>query len=326
MKDITGTKAASQRGLRKGSKWLLYVAVSAVALLLIPSFAVGVDDSSAEPELSGFHPGLYDGNGHKLEVPLFTDPNIPFDTETREDGTFYQVVAGQPIDCVPAFFAVSADNNADRGRFKVTVWMEGLDNTWMDYCGVRVYATSGQNVFHADLTKAGQYKAHFFVEDEVIANFENDVMYRISLETLGGSQSSTAPGPIENITVWFEAELIPDYSIVQFTALGRIVEDRILYEDDKVGTLPELTMSGYTLEGWYDPEGNQVTADTHVYDLAHTTERLIVVDAKCIDDGHWPKVIEWDDSPIHHEDGSVTYTHHKLIIFDANYPNGKWIY
>ena len=62
-----------------------------------------------------------------------------------------------------------------------------------------------------------------------------------------------------------EDEIIPNYTIV-FKDNNNIVSTITRYKDEKLGTLPTLTKTGYTLDGWYTSNsgGEKITSSTTV--------------------------------------------------------------
>ena len=314
---------ASAGGLRR-HRLALICLLSALALAAVLGSVLLSDCSSADGD-ARYWVDLEGDDGKPLTVPIIDNTYFSFDTATRPDGLYYELDTGVPIDSNPAYFAVRAEQGADRCLYRVSVGMEGMSGTWMDYYGIRVITDDG---CYADLRKDNNYASPLYKDGE-LASLESGVRHRISLVTLGGSQRDMVPGPIGNIRIYVEAEPVPGYHEIEFVSLGVVIESKILFETEELGPLPVPVRSGFFFEGWYDSDGNRVNALTTVSELS--SDRL---DARWSENpDEWPKITHTVETVVN-PDGSVTVidttlieqsdgSYQRVVVETTTYPDGS---
>ncbi len=306
--DTAGGCGYFGRSGRKAFRKLFCIAVSALALILVLSPMLTDSDSSAETNSDTIRLVLYDADGQELTSPLINDPIISFSTLSTPDGVVYELSTGDPIESCPAYFVIRADSGTGHGLFKVSVKIEGLDDTWVDNYGIRVCSDNGSI---ADLTKDGNSYESLFYKGDLFSTFEMNKRYSISFATLAGSYVSTTPiGELGNFTVILEAEPIPEFHTVLFLSDNVLVEQKLLRDIDVLGTFPDVQSQGRDPIGWIDYDGNTVTESTLVSDLP--SDMVIALYG-------WPIIIEWEEQYIDEEGSKITDKIRKEINEDTSY-------
>ena len=306
--DTAGNRGYFVRSNRKAFRKLFCIAVSALALILVLSPMLTDSDSSADTDESTIRLVLYDADGQELTSPLINDPIISFSTLTTPDGVVYELSTGDPIESCPAYFVIRADSGTGHGLFKVSVKIEGLDDTWVDNYGIRVCSDDGSI---ADLTKDGNSYESLFYKGDLFSTFEMNKRYSISFATLAGSYVSTTPiGELGNFTVILEAEPIPEFHTVLFLSDNELVEQKLLRDIDMLGEFPDVQSQGRDPIGWIDYDGHIVTESTMVSDLP--TDMVIALYG-------WPIIIEWQEQYIDEEGSKITDKIRKEINEDTSY-------
>ena len=306
--DTAGNRGHFGRSGRKAFRKLFCIAVSALALILVLSPMLTDSDSSADTNSDTIRLVLYDADGQELTSPLINDPIISFSTLTTPDGVVYELSTGDPIESCPAYFVIRADSGTGHGLFKVSVKIEGLDDTWVDNYGIRVCSDNGSI---ADLTKDGNSYESLFYKGDLFSTFEMNKRYSISFATLAGSYVSTTPiGELGNFTVILEAEPIPEFHTVLFLSDNVLVEQKLLRDIDVLGEFPDVQSQGRDPIGWIDYDGHIVTESTLVSDLP--SDMVIALYG-------WPIIIEWQEQYIDEEGSKITDKIRKEINEDTSY-------
>ena len=306
--DTAGSCGYFGRSGRKAFRKLFCIAVSAIALILVLSPMLTDSDSSADTDESTIRLVLYDADGQELTSPLINDPIISFSTLSTPDGVVYELSTGDPIESCPAYFVIRADSGTGHGLFKVSVKIEGLDDTWVDNYGIRVCSDNGSI---ADLTKDGNSYESLFYKGDLFSTFEMNKRYSISFATLAGSYVSATPiGELGNFTVILEAEPIPEFHTVLFLSDNVLVEQKLLRDIDVLGEFPDVQSQGRDPIGWIDYDGHIVTESTLVSDLP--SDMVIALYG-------WPIIIEWQEQYIDEEGSKITDKIRKEINEDTSY-------
>ena len=315
MKDVRGTGKSPKRDVRKTSRKLICLAVSALALAMVLSPILIYDDSSADT-VNNVHMDLYDANDQPLTSPLMDNTSLAFDTTTTPEGIVYELRDGVPIDSTSAYFLIRTDGSgAGYGLFKVTVGMyiwDGvnkipLDSTWLQYYGIRVSTSDGST---ADLSSTNSFET-MFQKGGVDTAYEMNKRYFVSFSTLSGSHIlDVEPGTIDNIRVEFTAEPIAEYHNVEYYSDSTLVESRLLRDFDTIGPFPDVQSGGRDPIGWIDYDGNLVNEDTPVSELP--SDMVIALYG-------WPVIIEKQTEYIDAEGNDVTEKLRKEIYEDGHY-------
>ena len=317
MKDVRGTGKSPKRDVRKTSRKLICLVVSAMALAVTLSPIIVASDSSADTVNDTLHMDLYDANDQILTSPLMENSRLTFNTTTTPEGVIYELEGGVPIDSTPAYFLIRNDGGGGGySLFKVSVKayiQDPLDpehpgslaDTWLQYYGIRVSASDGST---ADLNAANSFEM-MFRKGGADTAFEMDQRYTITFSTLSGSHILDAePDMIENITFEFTAEPIAEYHNVEYYSDSTLVETRLLRDFDTIGPFPPV--QGRDPIGWIDYEGNILDEDTTVFELP--TAMVIALYG-------WPVIIEKQTEYIDAEGNDVTEKLRKEIYEDGHF-------
>lgn len=288
-----------------GRKRLRCLAVLALAMaFLLPTFFIA-DDSSAVAGDEELDMEFLDSNGNVLTTPLFNS-RIPFSTVTTPNGVMFELEPGTQINDRPAYFVIRTVNGADHGLFRVTVKIEGIQNSWMNECGIRV---SSDNGIKADLTADNSYMARFKTGNND-AYFELGEIYSISFASLNHVIYGFVPENVDGIKVILFAESVEpprDTRTVRFISDDTVVEERTYGSEDILDTLPTVTKSGSVFTGWLDFDGNVVTEEMLAVNLPADPIGEYVIQAQW--DGQWPIITETTDET---SEGGKEYTYREV--------------
>ena len=308
MKDVRGTGKSPKRDVRKSSRKLICLAVSALALAVVLSPILVYDDSSADAVNDTVHMDLYDANDQVLTSPLIDGYKFAFNTTVTPEGVVYELENGTQIDSTPAYFLIRTDGSGvGYGLFKVSVKIEGLGGTWMDHYGIRVSSSDGST---AELSSSNSYEM-LLQKGGVDTAFEMNKRYFVTFSTLAGSHILEAePGSIGNFTIILTAEPIAEYHNVEYYSDSTLVETRLLRDFDPIGPFPVVQSEGRDPIGWINYEGVPVDEDTTASELP--TDMVIAFYG-------WPVIIEKQTEYIDAEGNDVTEKLRKEIYEDGSF-------
>ena len=317
MKDVRGTGKSPKRDIRRTSRKLICLAVSALALAIVLSPILIYDDSSADTVNNNVDLELYDNSGTPIPrtSPLIENSMLSFSTITTPEGVVYELQDGTPIESTLAYFLIHIDGGSSGyGLFKVSVKIEGLEGTWMDHYGIRVSSSIDEQrenvVATADLSSSNSYEM-LFQSSGVDKAFNMDVKYFISFSTLSGSHIlDVEPGTVGQFTIIITAEPIAEYHNVEYFSDSKLEESRLLRDFDKIGPFPPVHSGGQDPIGWINYDGELVDEDTLVSELP--TDMVIALYS-------WPVIIEKQTEYIDAEGNDVTEKLRKEIYEDGHY-------
>ena len=238
-------------------KMTIKAAVSISILLVLSSFIVLADDSSADE----FSIELLDENGSKLDpdTPLISKLLI-FTTYTDEHGTKYYLDKETVLTEKDYYLRV----NAQSGLFHVnaSVPSSSITGSLRD-AGMEIRIAQSTDDFMAVLDTADSFSS-VFKDGTETATIRPNVMYKITILTAHYIQGESQVEKTPEFTLRFEASPIDSYTVV-FTDEGKVIETRIVDKDAQIGDLPVLPeKTGYVFDGWYDKDENKVYPTTIV--------------------------------------------------------------
>lgn len=155
------------------------------------------------------------------------------------------------LDLVPANVVIKSDS----GRYNVSVRFDGLEQ-WLQDAVMDVTLTSGEKVFHALINSRDN---HYFLDGEALASFEPGKQYGLAITTTQGIISDIAPEDIHDIRITFNANLESGYHQVVFISEGEIIDTYVLPDNATISEIPSVSRSGYSFQGWFTPDGKEVT-------------------------------------------------------------------
>ena len=238
-------------------KMTIKAAVSISILLVLSSFIVLADDSSADD----ISIELLDENGSKLDpdTPLISKLLI-FTTYTDEHGTKYYLDKETVLTEKDYYLRV----NAQSGLFHVnaSVPSSSITGSLRD-AGMEIRIAQSTDYFMAVLDTADSFSS-VFKDGTETATIRPNVLYKITILTAHFIQGESQVEKTPEFTLRFEASPIDSYTVV-FTDEGKVIETRIVDKDAQIGDLPVLPeKTGYVFDGWYDKDENKVYSTTIV--------------------------------------------------------------
>ena len=234
-------------------KGLYALLVAILMVTFIPFHTVDISDAESIEE--PFTLRLTDSEGNDLSDPLFGgEVTVFFDTIDIGGGTYiYKLKAMLAIKTVPANLLVVASG----GLFKLSVNASGM-GSFLDSTGMRISITDGDSVFSADLKKDNGYSSDFR-NGLNIATLDPNKNYSVSICLIDGYESDIPPESVKNITFTFQAMASEGFHQVMFISEDETIESYMAFDNYVIEKVPSVSRSGYTFEGWFTPDGRQIT-------------------------------------------------------------------
>ncbi|MBQ3735528.1 MAG: hypothetical protein II855_01205 [Candidatus Methanomethylophilaceae archaeon] len=235
--------------------------VTSAGFICVPQFvgqsagAIPAEDSSRNTEISeGFTLKLTDSDGNDLSDPLFGGKVvIYFDTIDTPNGTIYRLKAMLSIKTIPANLLISAP----AGTFKMAASATGFES-FLEETGMRITVTDGDKDYSADLLKDNNYSSDF-MDGTITGAFDPNVNYSVSVNLMDGYESAVPPEVVNNIALTFQATVAGGIHQVAFISEGETVKSYLAFDGDVISDLPSVSRSGYSLQGWFTPDGREIT-------------------------------------------------------------------
>lgn len=283
-------------GPTTGIKKKIIFAVSALAVLtmvLLSCIIVTSADARAEIQLQ-------DEEGNEKIAPIMEGSYTAFYTVSTDGIVTFNIVSDQPINVTPTYLAI----DADVGTYQLTISATGVEGsvlelTGIDFCLEDTSVGDDSEVFHAILVKNEEESENFVgiaMDGDDVAKLKMDGRYKISVYPAGDYPSSTVPPVIDasSITFTFKIEPSEGWREVTFTSEGEVILTTLLEENGPVGTLPDVSRPGYTLDGWYCEDILVTETEPNVSELPVNEEGVSVINAVWIltPSGDWPKITD----------------------------------
>ena len=229
----------------------LIIAVIATATPLISST---IEYSSAEQISDSFSIKLTDVNGNDLSDPLFGgEVTVYFDTYDTTNGIIYKLKAMLSIKTIPANLVI----NASGGLFKLAVSAQGM-GSFLTETGMRITITNDDKTYSADLRSTNSYSDEFR-HDGNLAALDPNTNYSVSVSLIDGYESPVPPESVSNIKITFQAIASDGFHQVMFISQDETVESYMAFDNYVIEKVPEVSRSGYSFQGWFTPDGRQIT-------------------------------------------------------------------
>ena len=230
---------------------LFPILVAALALFAIMAPISDVSNGSYVED--SFSLTLTDKDGNDLKDPIFGDVTIFFDTYNAPNGTIYKLKAMLSIRTIPTNLVI----NASGGLFKLAVSAQGMDSFLTD-TGMRITITNDDKTYNADLRSSNNYSDEFR-HDSNVAALDPNVIYSVSVSLIDGYESPVSPESVSNIKITFQAIASDGFHQVMFISQDETVESYMAFDNYVIEKVPEVSRSGYSFQGWFTPDGRQIT-------------------------------------------------------------------
>ena len=212
------------------------------------------DESSGETISDSFSIKLTDSEGNDLSDPLFGgEVTIFFDTYDTSNGTIYKLKAMLAIKTIPANLVI----NASGGLFKLAVSVQGMDS-FLTETGMRITITEDDKTYSADLRSSNNYSDEFR-HDSNVAALDPNTNYSVSVSLIDGYESPVPPESVSNIKITFQAIASDGFHQVMFISQDETIESYMAFDNYVIEKVPEVSRSGYSFQGWFTPDGRQIT-------------------------------------------------------------------
>ena len=218
------------------------------------SLSTGCVQTKGAEISEGFSLKLTDADGNDLSDPLFGgEVTIFFDTIGTSSGTIYKLKAMLKIKTVPANLLIVAP----AGTFKLSASVTGIES-FLEDTGMRITITTGEKDYNADLLKENRYSSDF-KDGTITGAFDPNINYAISVNLIDGYESTLPPEAINNIKITFQATVAGGLHQVAFISEDEVVESYVAFDGDVISDLPSISRKGYSLQGWFTPDGREIT-------------------------------------------------------------------
>lgn len=229
------------------------VIVLALTIALMASSVYTSQSSDGEFLGDTFTLELTDSDGNDLSDPLFGKVTIYFDTFSTSSGVIYKLKAMLSINTVPANVLISSSG----GLFQFEVAATGA-GSFLEETGLSFTITDGEDIYVADLKKSNNYH-DVFKDSGTVATLEPNIYYSISANLIDGYESTVTPESVKDITITFQATASQGFHEVVFVSEGEVIESYIVFDNYVIQDVPSVSRSGYTFNGWFTPDGRQIT-------------------------------------------------------------------
>ena len=233
--------------------------VVAISLLLLFSslFLLPAEESSADD----FSIEILKEDGSKLDpdTPMITKLLV-FTTYTDVHGTRYYLDKETVLTEENYYLRI----NSQSGLFRVYASVPSASITGsLHEAGMEIKLAEGTDQFMAVLDTADQFSS-VMKDGQTEAEFRPNVMYKITILTAHDIEGSSPTEKTPKFTLRFETTPINAYTVV-FKDDSTIIETRMVEKNTALGELPDAPeRPGYTFDGWFDENDNQVFDTTIV--------------------------------------------------------------
>ena len=213
------------------------------------------ETQSKNTQLSeGFSLRLTDSDGNDLSDPLFGgEVVIYFDTIDTPNGIIYRLKAMLSIKTIPANLLISAP----AGTFKMAASATGFES-FLEDTGMRITISDGEKDYSADLLKVNNYSSDF-KEGTITGAFDPNINYAVSVNLINEYESPIPPEAVNDISLTFQASVAGGIHQVAFISEGEVVKSYLAFDGDVISDIPSVSRSGYSLQGWFTPDGREIT-------------------------------------------------------------------
>ena len=135
--------------------------------------------------------------------------------------------------------------------------VNGMDS-YLKEIGMKITVTDGEKCFVAHM-----------MDDNVSINFAGDgndsVLdpnkdYSVAIEPINNSyETDVPPEKVKELTMTFQAIAADGCHQVMFISQGETIESYIAFDNEVIEKVPEVSRSGYSFQGWFTPDGRQIT-------------------------------------------------------------------